>query len=99
MININPKMLPRLDEIEADLLARQARAEAEGWLGEIEGIDLTSPSCGRSGMRPGGWPALRPSTWACRRPLRAWQRKSRRHERQASPRLRLPQVTHNPGQH
>lgn len=41
MININPKMLPRLDEIEADLLARQARAEAEGWLGEIEGIDLT----------------------------------------------------------
>jgi len=41
MININPRMLPRLDEIEADLLARQARAEAEGWLGEIEGIDLT----------------------------------------------------------
>ena len=41
MININPKMLPRLDEIEADLLGRRARAEAEGWLGEIEGIDLT----------------------------------------------------------
>jgi hypothetical protein len=41
MININPKMLPRLDEIEADLLARRAQAEAEGWLGEIEGIDLT----------------------------------------------------------
>ena len=41
MININPKMLPRLDEIEVDLLARRARAEAEGWLGEIEGIDLT----------------------------------------------------------
>jgi hypothetical protein len=41
MMNINPKMLPRLDEIEDDLLARQARAEAEGWLGEIEGIDLT----------------------------------------------------------
>jgi hypothetical protein len=34
-------MLPRLEEIEADLLARRARAEAEGWLGEIEGIDLT----------------------------------------------------------
>jgi hypothetical protein len=30
-----------LDEIEADLLARRARAEAERWLGEIEGIDLT----------------------------------------------------------
>lgn len=41
MININPKMLPRLDEIKVDLLARRARAEAEGWLGEIEGIDLT----------------------------------------------------------
>lgn len=41
MISINPKMLPRLDEIEADLLARRARAEAEGWTGEIEGIDLT----------------------------------------------------------
>jgi site-specific recombinase XerD len=41
MININPKMLPRLDEIEDDLLARRARAEAEAWLGEIEGIDLT----------------------------------------------------------
>ncbi|MGI5490059.1 recombinase [Microtetraspora malaysiensis] len=24
-----------------DLLARRARAEAESWLGEIEGIDLT----------------------------------------------------------
>ncbi|MFJ9884340.1 recombinase [Streptomyces sp. NPDC091287] len=41
MLNINPKMLPRLDEIETDLLARRARAEQEGWLGEIEGIDLT----------------------------------------------------------
>lgn len=34
-------MLPRLEEIEADLLDRRARAEAEGWLGEIEGIDHT----------------------------------------------------------
>lgn len=41
MLDINPKMLPRLDEIETDLLARRARAEQEGWLGEIEGIDLT----------------------------------------------------------
>ena len=41
MININPKMLPRLDEIEADLQARRTRAGHEGWLGEIEGIDLT----------------------------------------------------------
>ena len=41
MLAINPKMLPRLDEIEDDLLARRARAEHEAWLGEIEGIDLT----------------------------------------------------------
>jgi hypothetical protein len=34
-------MLARLDELEADLLDRRARAEAESWLGEIEGIDLT----------------------------------------------------------
>jgi hypothetical protein len=34
-------MLPRLDEIEDDLLARRARAERETWLGGVEGIDLT----------------------------------------------------------
>jgi hypothetical protein len=34
-------MLMRLDEIEGDLVARRQRAEDEGWLGEIEGIDLT----------------------------------------------------------
>lgn len=38
---VDPKMLPRLEELEADLLDRRARAEAEGWLGELEGIDLT----------------------------------------------------------
>jgi Phage integrase family len=41
MLRIDPKMLPRLEELEVDLLARRARAEAEGWLGELEGIDLT----------------------------------------------------------
>ena len=41
MLQINPKMLPRLDELEADLLTRKARAESEGWIGEIEGLDLT----------------------------------------------------------
>jgi hypothetical protein len=41
MLAINPKMLPRLDEIEDDLLARRVRAERENWLGEVEGIDLT----------------------------------------------------------
>jgi hypothetical protein len=34
-------MLPRLEELETDPLTRKARADAEGWLGEIEGIDLT----------------------------------------------------------
>lgn len=41
MLHVNPKMLPRLAELEADLLDRRARAEAEGWIGETEGIDLT----------------------------------------------------------
>ncbi|MFF2548386.1 tyrosine-type recombinase/integrase [Kitasatospora sp. NPDC058063] len=41
MLGINPKMLPRLDELEEDLLARRERAVAEGWRGEIDGLDLT----------------------------------------------------------
>jgi site-specific recombinase XerD len=41
MLSVNPKMLPRLDELEADLLARRQRALSEGWHGEVEGIDLT----------------------------------------------------------
>jgi hypothetical protein len=36
-----PEMLPRLDEIEDDLLVRRTRARHEAWLGEVEGIDLT----------------------------------------------------------
>ena len=40
-LQIDPKMLPRLDELEEDLTLRRARATHEGWLGEIEGIDLT----------------------------------------------------------
>jgi hypothetical protein len=34
-------MLPRLDEIEDDLQARRSRAAHEGWLGEVEGLDVT----------------------------------------------------------
>ncbi|WP_234375431.1 site-specific integrase [Streptomyces sp. CB01373] len=41
MLQINPKMLARLDELEEDLQARRKRAAAEQWLGEIDGIDLT----------------------------------------------------------
>ncbi|MFE9536647.1 tyrosine-type recombinase/integrase [Streptomyces sp. NPDC006691] len=41
MLSINPKMLPRLDELEEDLVARRRRATEEGWRGEVEGLDLT----------------------------------------------------------
>ncbi|SDD54260.1 tyrosine-type recombinase/integrase [Glycomyces harbinensis] len=41
MLSIDPKMLPRLDELEDDLLDRRRRAVEEHWRGEIEGIDLT----------------------------------------------------------
>ncbi|MFM1731217.1 hypothetical protein ABI214_00330 [Prescottella soli] len=34
-------MITRLTDIETDLLQRRDRAHDEGWLGEIEGIDLT----------------------------------------------------------
>ena len=36
-----PTMIGRLDELEPDLIARRGRAQREGWLGEIEGLDLT----------------------------------------------------------
>ncbi|MCV7226475.1 site-specific integrase [Mycolicibacterium komossense] len=41
LLNVDPNMLHRLDEIEADLIARRQRADNEGWQGEIEGIELT----------------------------------------------------------
>lgn len=41
MLSLDPKMLPRLDELEQDLVERRKRAVAEGWQGEIEGTDLT----------------------------------------------------------
>jgi integrase len=41
MLQVNPKMLPRLAEIETDLILRRKRAEEEQWLREIEGIDMT----------------------------------------------------------
>jgi hypothetical protein len=36
-----PEDAARLDELETDLLDRRSRAEQEGWLGEIDGLDLT----------------------------------------------------------
>ncbi|MGW2090234.1 tyrosine-type recombinase/integrase [Streptomyces sp. NPDC001880] len=41
MLQVNPKMLARLAELEKDLLLRRQRAMEEGWLGELEGIDQT----------------------------------------------------------
>lgn len=41
MLQVSPKMISRLDDLEADLVARRTRAQAEGWAGEIEGLDLT----------------------------------------------------------
>jgi integrase len=41
MLHVEPQMIPRLDEIEADFNARRDHAESEGWRGEIEGIEVT----------------------------------------------------------
>jgi Phage integrase family len=41
MLHVDPKMIGRLDQIHADLLTRREHARTQGWLGEIEGIDLT----------------------------------------------------------
>jgi hypothetical protein len=64
MLSVNPKMLPRLDELEADLLARQ-RAIDEGWRGETEGLDLTLRflhSKRAQVTAPPGWAGW---TWVC----------------------------------
>ncbi|MEU6934417.1 site-specific integrase [Streptomyces sp. NPDC046374] len=41
MLSVNPTMLPRLDELEDDLVARRQHAISQGWKGEVEGIELT----------------------------------------------------------
>lgn len=41
MLQVDPKMQPRLLELRKDLRLRRDRAVTEGWRGEIEGIDLT----------------------------------------------------------
>ena len=37
----DPAQRPRIAEIRGNLLARIAEAEAEGWLGEIEGLKIS----------------------------------------------------------
>ncbi|MFE3757564.1 hypothetical protein ACFXO9_24930 [Nocardia tengchongensis] len=44
MLHVDPTMVIRLDEIAEDLLFRRQHAETEGWLGEIEGLELTLPA-------------------------------------------------------
>ncbi len=41
MLNLDAAMLHRLDELEADLVARRDDAHHRGWLGETDGIDIT----------------------------------------------------------
>ncbi|MFF1252720.1 tyrosine-type recombinase/integrase [Pseudarthrobacter sp. NPDC058329] len=41
MLQVDPGMIDRLDEINTDLIARRKLAQTKGWLGELEGIDLT----------------------------------------------------------
>lgn len=41
MLRVDPRMIPRLYEMESDLITRRKRAESEGWRGEIEGIGMT----------------------------------------------------------
>lgn len=41
MLHVNPAMLTRLDELEADLIRRRDQATEQGWRGELEGLDLT----------------------------------------------------------
>ncbi|MFF3489630.1 hypothetical protein ACFYXC_41410 [Streptomyces sp. NPDC002701] len=73
VLQVNPEMIKRLEEIEQDLLDRRERAEQEGWKGEIEGIDLTlqllrqeRPDATRFARRanrvPLGMPSVRPTT-------------------------------------
>ena len=41
MLHVDPGMLSRLGALEDDLVDRRSRAVEEGWLGEIDGLDLT----------------------------------------------------------
>lgn len=66
MLRIDPKMLPRLDELQADLLARRDRALNEGWAGEMEGLGLTLTFPRQSVNRHNAI-TIRPCCLACRR--------------------------------
>lgn len=50
MLRVDPKMTTRLATIETDLEHRRQYAQEHGWLGEIEGLDLTL-TCLRDKLR------------------------------------------------
>ena len=64
VLHMTRRCWPAWTRLEADLLTRRGRAEAEGWLGEIEGIDLTLASCAASATTPAAGPSGQPSTSA-----------------------------------
>ena len=41
MLHVEPQMIARIDDLESDLIARSERAHAEGWRGEIKGLEVT----------------------------------------------------------
>ncbi|MBU8865539.1 hypothetical protein [Paenarthrobacter aromaticivorans] len=41
MLHVEPRMIARLDDLEADLITRRERAEKEGKSGEVDGLELT----------------------------------------------------------
>ena len=54
MLHVEPRMILRLDELEADLIARRERAEKEGWRGEVDGLELTLGLFGTNASEPFG---------------------------------------------
>jgi hypothetical protein len=59
MLNVNPKMIGRLNELEADLLACRERAHAEGWSAKSRASTSRSPFCEPRETPPPGSSASR----------------------------------------
>jgi hypothetical protein len=62
MLAMNPKMLPRLDEIEEDLLAAEPAPNTRHGSVRLKASTSPSPSSGRNERRPSDWPASRRSS-------------------------------------
>jgi hypothetical protein len=61
MLHVDPRMLSRLNDLEADLINRRRHALDAGWLGEIEGIDLTLRLLRENRPERCGCPTMSPS--------------------------------------